>query len=267
MPLRAVTTLYFLDNRCLIISNNSTLSSTTSIRYASSSAESVTFSLSGSTVELPFLSLSVKSLLNIGSSVSTSSTKDTGLLISTLFFSSICEASNDSLLIGSTIVKVVPLPTSLSYVRLPLLRYTRSRVSESPIPVPIVLKRLYSPSKKSSNKCFLRDSGMPQPLSFTVIITLSYLSLVLTFSSTRPSSPVVYFAEFESRLKIILSNLSVSIHPIILSGWHLMLNDKFFLAINGMMVRAVLRIYAITSPCETSNLSLPSFALVVSSIC
>lgn len=66
---------------------------------------------------------------------------------------------------------------------------------------------------------------------------------------------------------MILSSLSGSIQPIIDIGVHFMLNSTPRLCISGSMLRAVRRMYSITSPFDTSSRSSPDCDLLVSRIC
>ena len=90
--------------------------------------------------------------------------------------------------------------------------------------------------------------------------------LVATFSVTEPPSGV-YLAAFDRRLKIILSILSVSNHPIMLSGLQLTVNVRCLRTINGSRLRAVSLIYCMTSPWLTRILNSPACSLLVSRIC
>ena len=66
---------------------------------------------------------------------------------------------------------------------------------------------------------------------------------------------------------MILSNLSVSIQPIMLWGVQLTVKVRFFLVISGSKQRAVSWIYCMTSPLATFSFSSPACDLLVSSIC
>ena len=89
---------------------------------------------------------------------------------------------------------------------------------------------------------------------------------VATFKVTEPPSGV-YLAEFDKRLKIILSVLSVSNHPIILSGLQLMVKVRCLRTMSGSRLRAVSLIYCITSPRLTRIFNSPACNLLVSRIC
>ena len=98
------------------------------------------------------------------------------------------------------------------------------------------------------------------------MVTRSKWLLVVTFKVTNPPSGV-NLAAFDNKLKIILSILSVSSHPIILSGLQLMVNVRCLRIINGSRLRAVSLMYCITSPWLTSIFKPPACILLVSRIC
>src|SRR5262249_5605748 len=82
------------------------------------------------------------------------------------------------------IVNVVPLPTSLSQVRVPPFRSTPARASDRPCPVPRPTSFVV---KKGSKMRFRMSFGIPHPVSLTVITTA--LSTYRLVTRTRPFSP------------------------------------------------------------------------------
>jgi hypothetical protein len=108
---------------------------------------------------------------------------------------------------GNPTVKVVPAPAALSAVMVPPCSPTSSLTRASPIPLPSVDRALaFSMRWNRSNRRGISDSGMPVPVSATVIT--APVAPAETRTVIEPSK--VNFSALESRLSTTFSHMSRS---------------------------------------------------------
>ena len=110
---------------------------------------------------------------------------------------------------GSVTENVLPLPRLLSNAMLPPSKSVSALQMESPMPQPsLVLVREVSTCRKRSKMTIFFSSGIPSPLSITVMITFWASALKSTWM--EPPAEVCFMA-LDRRFSRILSSIRLSV--------------------------------------------------------